>query len=66
MEQVGKTYRLGQRTGISSLQEFWKSRREKKENNYEKFAALKDINLEVKKERDWESWGRMGQENRLF
>ena len=49
MEQVGKTYRLGQRTGISSLQEFWKSRREKKENNYEKFAALKDINLEVKK-----------------
>lgn len=49
MEQVGKTYRLGQRTGISSLQEFWKSRREKKENNYEKFVALKDINLEVKK-----------------
>src|SRR5699024_4195820 len=29
--------------------EFWKSSREKKENNHEKFVALKDINLEVKK-----------------
>ena len=47
MEHVGKTYCLGQRTGISSLQELWKARREKKDN--EKFAALRDINLEVKK-----------------
>lgn len=47
MEHVGKIYCLGQRTGISSLQELWKARREKKDN--EKFAALRDINLEVKK-----------------
>ena len=49
MEHVGKTYCLGQRTGISSLQELWKIRREKRYNGNEKFAALKDINLEVKK-----------------